>query len=191
MGEDLPALMRDQHADLRALLADLARQPAVTELIQGPQLRARRRLLRTLQHTFLAQTAPRMRYLWPVLRATWPDGRSYTRRAWDKARVVEYRMAKREWLGERDAAVTDLEEHLASDLEDYVSLEERQLPRLEGPPHRTGIDGAALASRLRKTEGWPTRPHPDLPRSPRLAALMLRPLALTDRALDPLTRPTE
>jgi hypothetical protein len=191
MSSDLADLLRAQHADLRALLADLARQPAVTEQILGPQLRARRRLMRRIQHVFLAQTAGRIRYLWPAFRSAWPEGRSYTERAWSSARVIEYRMAKREWYGERDEAIADLEDQIASDIEEQVGFEERQLPRLEGRADRTGIDGTGLARRLRAGGPWPTRPHPDLPRSARLASMMLRPLAVTDRVLDQLARPTE
>lgn len=189
MTSDLAELLREQHADMRALLTNLARQPAVTETIQGPQLRARRRLMETIQHTFLAHTGARLRYLWPALRNAWPDGRSYTMRAWDQARAIEYRLAKRDWFGERDAAVTDLEDRIASDIEEYLALEERQLPRLAATI--AGADGTTLAGRLRSGGPWPTRPHPDVPRSPRLASLMLRPLAVTDRVLDRLRRPME
>lgn len=190
MSSDLAALLRDQHTEMRALLADLARQPAVSETILGPQLRARRRLMQRLQETFLAQTAMRLRYLWPALRA-WPDGRSYTSRAWRLARVTEARMAKRPWFGERDGALNDLEAEIAAGIEEQLALEERQLPRFAGETDRIGLDATSVAGQLRSDRPWPTRPHPDIPRSARLAALMLRPLAVTDRVLDRLGRPTE
>lgn len=191
MSSDVASLLRDQHAEMRGLLADLARQPAVTETILGPQLRARRRLMRTIQHTFLAHTAARLRYLWPALRTAWPAGQTYTGRAWDRARVIEHRMAKREWFGERDGAITDLEAQIAAGIEEQLTLEEPQLTRLDGLTEEQGVDGRTLAEQLRSGGPWPTRPHPDLPRSPRLAALVLRPLAVTDRVLDRLERATE
>lgn len=188
---NLAALLGGQHGEMRTLLAALARQPAVSETITGPQLRARRRLMRTLEHRFVAQTAQRLRYVWPALDTAWPDGSAYTSLAWDRARTIEYRMAKRAWYGERDEAVTALEDHIASEITEYVAFEERQLPRLDGPTDRTGVDGMRIADRLGTGGPWPTRPHPDLPRSRRLAALMLRPLALADRIADRLAPPRE
>jgi hypothetical protein len=181
MDDDLPDLIRAQHAQLRELVAQLGRQPAVTELVLGPQLRARRRVMRTIERTFLAQQAARLRHLWPALRRAWPDGRSYTRRAWARTRTIESQMAKRRWVGERDGALTDLDDRIAADILALMATEARQLPRMEGPDDRTGLDGTSLARRLGDRGPWPTRPHPDVPRAQGLASLAHRPLAVADR----------
>jgi hypothetical protein len=184
MEHDLPGLIRRQHADLRELIVLLERQPAVTEQILEPQLRARDTVLRTFERRFLAYQAARMRYLWPALRAAWPDGRSYTSRAWERTRLVEYRMLKRRWLGERDRTTTDLERHMVDDVEELLTGEERQLARLAGPAEDVGFDATEVAEQMRTGGPWPTRPHPDVPGSLRLAATLQRPLALADRVLD-------
>lgn len=191
MEHDLADLIRAQHAQMHGLLAQLGRQPAVTELVLGPQLRARRRVMRTVERTFLAQQAARLRHLWPALRRTWPDGRSYTGRAWARTRTIEYLMAKRRWSGERDAALTDLEDRIASGIVSLMATEARQLPRMEGPDDRTGLDGTSLAQRVGSEGLWPTRPHPDVPRSQRLASLVHRPLALADRVHERCGHTTE
>jgi hypothetical protein len=191
MEHDLPDLIRDQHAEMRGLLAQLSRQPAVTEQILGPQLRARRRLMRTIEQTFLAHQAARLRHLWPALRRAWPDGRSYTQRAWQQTRAIENQMAKRRWIGDRDATATDLDDQIASDIDELMSWEAAQLARMEGPADRTGLDGTSLTTRLGSRGPWPLRPHPDVPRSPRLAAILHRPLAVTDRVLERCAHTTE
>jgi hypothetical protein len=93
-------------------------------------------------------------------------------------------MAKRQWLGERDEAANDIEDHIAADIERQIEAEEWQLVRLEGPSDRTGLDGTALAARLRSGGPWPSRPHPDVPRAPWLAARLQRLLGLSDRVLE-------
>jgi hypothetical protein len=191
MTDDLADLLRDQHAEMRDLLARLALQPAVTEHVQGPQLRARRRLIIDIRRTFLAQETARLRHLWPALRAAWPDGRVYTSEARTKGRVVEYLFAKRQWFEERDGAANDLEDQIASHIEDLLVAEARHLPRLDGPARRTGIDTTTVARRMQRAAPCPTRPHPDLPRSHALASLLLRPLSVTDRVLDHCSRATE
>lgn len=181
MGHDVPDRIRAQHADLRRLIEKLDRQPAVTEQILQPQLRARRQVFRTLQRTFVAYQSARLRHLWPVLRRAWPDGRVYTDQAWKQTRRIEDRMAKRPWLGERDEATTDLDRQIAVGIEALLTAEEDQLPRLEG----------TTMSRRLGDGYWPTRPHPDVPRAQRLASILQRPLALSDRVLDRCAHTTE
>jgi Hemerythrin HHE cation binding domain len=191
MGRDLPDLIRDQHAELRELLAELCRQPEVTERILGPQIRARERLLQQIRRVYLAQQAARLRYLWPRLRAASPEGRSYTDRAWAQTRAVEARMAKREWFGERDEVRNELDHTISWGIQKQLVLEERELGRIADASSRGELDGPTLVRRLSSRGPWPTRPHPDVPASPRLASIAKRPLALSDRLLDRLAHDTE
>jgi hypothetical protein len=190
MGHDLPDLIRAQHVHVRGLLADLDRQPEVTERILQPQLRARARCFRNLRHTFVGHQSARLRHLWPALRRAWPDGRAHTDRAWEQTRAIEYRMTKRQWLDDRDEATTDLDHRIAADIESLLSAEEAQIARLEGTADGVGLEDTSVARGL--ADGfWPTRAHPDVPRSQRLASLLHRPLALSDRVLDRCAHTTE
>lgn len=192
---ELSAALGDEHDEMRVLLADLARQPPITETITGPELRARRRAMLCVQRAFFIQLALRLRYVWPALSTASPGGRAYVARAWNRSRLIQVRMAKRQWCGERDVALNDLEAHISSEIAEFLRQEARHLARLDGTGDGSAdagrLDAVALEVRRQSGAPWPTRPHPDLPRSPRLARLMLRPLALTDRALDRLSRPME
>jgi hypothetical protein len=184
MGSELLDLIRSQHAELRSLLARLERQPAYTELMLGPQVRARERAFQAVQHAYLAQQSLRLRHLWPALGRAWPDGGSYADQAWAQTRSVQARMAKRQWFGERDETKNRLEAEIAWGVRRQLVLEERQLGRLERAVETSAIDGATLVRRLGGSRPTPTRPHPDVPLSRRLAAALQAPLALADRLVD-------
>lgn len=191
MRDDLADVIRGQHAVLRDLLAELERQPAVSELILGPQLRVRERLARLIERTFLAHQAARLRHLWPALRADSAEGRTYADQAWSETRTVEALMAKRRWFGERDTTANDLDDRIASRILALMAAEERQLARIEELADRTGRDRTTWARQLNGSGPWPTRAHPDVPRSLRLASIIYRPLAVRDRVADRLAHPTE
>ena len=191
MGRDLPTVIRSQHAELRELLAQACRQPQVTEHTLGPQLRARERVLKKVRHRYLAHQSARLCYLWPPLRRISPDGRAYTDRAWAQTRAVEARMAKRDWFGERDQVRNQLDDTIAWGIQKQLVMEERQLGRIEAASDSGDLDGTTVARRLTSSGPWPTRPHPDVPSSYRLAAIVKRPLALTDRLVDSFAHRTE
>ena len=189
MAHDLAEVIRGQHAELRDLLAHLARQPRVTEQTLQPQLRARDHALADVQRVFLAHQGARLRHLWPALRRI-PDTGDYVARALQETRAVEHCLAKRRWYGDRDETANELDDQIASGIETHLEMEERELARLAESGRLAALDTAELARLLARDGLWPTRPHPDVPRSPRLAVLLQRPLALTDRVVDRLALAT-
>lgn len=99
-------------------------------------------------------------------------------------------MAKRDWFGERDEARNELDDAVAWGIRKQLALEKRHLELLADAADGGQLDGTTLARRL-SGGSWPTRPHPDVPTSPRLASIAKRPLALGDRLMDRLAHATE
>jgi hypothetical protein len=188
--QDATQLVEEQHRLLRGLLDDLERQPAVTERILGGQLRARQELVRTIERTFVQQEAAKHRHLWPVLRRALPDGDTVVHEAIVQCREIEHRLVKLRWFGDRDGAVNDVVAALVDDVRVHLDFEREQLTRLRQHPTEQDLD--EVAARM-SSRGWvrPTRPHPDLPGSRRLAGLLGIPMALVDHLLDAVAfRPT-
>lgn len=190
MDQDATQLVEEQHRLLRGLLDDLDRQPAVTERILGGQLRARQELLHSIERTFVQQEAAKHRHLWPVLRRALPDGETVVHEAIVQCRQIEHQLVKLRWFGDRDSEVDDVVAALVDDVRSHLAFEHRQLSRLRRHPPEQDLD--EVAARM-SSRGWarPTRPHPDLPGSRRLAGLLGIPMALVDHLLDAFAfRPT-
>ena len=188
--QDAIQLVEEQHRRLRALLEDLERQPAVTERILGGQLRARQELVRTIERTFVQQEAAKHRHLWPVVGRALPDGDAVSREAIVQCREIEHQLVKVRWFGDRDSEVNDVIAALAERIRAHLAFEHEQLTRLRR--HRPEQDLGKVAARM-SSRGWarPTRPHPDLPGSRRLAGLLGIPMAVVDHLLDTFAfRPT-
>lgn len=190
MDVDATQLVADQHALLRRLLDDLERQPAVTERILGGQLRAKFELLDAIRRAFVQQEAAKHRHLWPVVRRALPDGADVARRALRDCREIEHLMVKLRWFGDRDSEVEEVVAALVERLREHLAFESEQLHRLRLNPPEEDL-GEVAARMTTRTWARPTRPHPDLPRSARLAGLLGVPLALVDHLMDACAfRPT-
>jgi len=175
---------------LRGLLEDLERQPAVTERILGGQLRARQELVRTIERTFVQQEVAKHRHLWPVVRRALPDGDAVSREAIVQCREIEHQLVKLRWFGDRDSEMNDVIAALAEEIRAHLAFEHEQLTRLRRHPPEQDL--REVAARM-SSRGWarPTRPHPDLPGSRRLAGLLGIPMAVVDHLLDACAfRPT-
>jgi hypothetical protein len=179
---DAVTLLARQHEEMLRLLADLARQPTVSEHIQGGQLRRREQTLQRIGRCFVTQEGAKQRYLWPLLRRAWPDGAAIVAAARARKQQAEELLIKLRWLGDRDVQVNDATDALAAVLREHIAIESRHLGRL-----RRGVpapDLAALGDKLAGPHLLPTRPHPDLPSSPLAVALLGPVVAVTDRVVD-------
>jgi hypothetical protein len=188
--QDATQLVEEQHRLLRGLLEDLERQPAVTERILGGQLRARQELVRTIGRTFVHQEAAKHGHLWPVVRRALPDGATVVREAIAQCRRIEHHLVKLRWFGDRDAEMDDVIAAMAEKIRDHLAFEHQHLARLRR--HAPEAELRQVAARM-SSRSWarPTRPHPDLPGSGRLAGLLGTPMGVVDHLLDAVAfRPT-
>jgi hypothetical protein len=187
---DATQLVEEQHRLLRGLLDDLERQPAVTERILGGQLRARQELVRSIERTFVQQEAAKHRHLWPVVRRALPDGTTVVREAIAQCRSIEHHLVKLRWFGDRDGEMDDVVAAMTEEIRGHLAFEHQHLARLRR--HAREADLRQVAARM-TSRGWarPTRPHPDLPVSRRLAGMLGIPMAVVDHLLDAFEfRPT-
>jgi Hemerythrin HHE cation binding domain len=180
---DLVIVLARQHAQCQGLLASLARQPPVSDHIHGPDLRRRHQLVERIRREFAAQELAKQRYLWPLIRGAWPDGDAVAAASVRQKRRCEELLIKLRWLGDRDEIVNKVVSGLIAALGEYIGLEDGYLSRLH---HTVGEDILeAAGTRLARPRRLPvTRPHPDLPASPRAARLLGLPLAVVDHVID-------
>lgn len=185
---ELTEVILAPHVGVRELLAALGRQPAVTERTLQPQLRGRRQVVDSLGRAFVGLQSVRLRYWWPEIRRLSPEAAEHADRAWRDTRGIEQLMARRQWYGEHDPTTGQLDQRIATGVEQVLDREDGELHRLTASGELALLDCARLAVRLSKPGRWPTRPHPDVPRSARLAAVMQGLLARTDLVLDRCAR---
>jgi hypothetical protein len=181
--DDVVTVLSRQHDDLRRLMRDIEREPSVSQRAKGGDLRRLQTLTDDLRRCFVIHERSKERYLWPVLRRAWPDGDVISRAARLRAQHVEKRFIKLCWLGERDAHANAVLDEALARIQEHISLEGHLLGRIRlSLPGEVGEEiGAKFA---RRQLLLPTRPHPDMPISPRVAAVLGPVIGLADRVVE-------
>lgn len=180
---DAIEVVEAQHLRVGALLARCLQLQPVDEHTRGPDMRERQAILRTLRRHLAQTEAAKERYLYPVVRDVLPDGRDVERRLLRSKVAAEERLLKLRWYGDRDPRLTEGTEALVAQVREHLDDEAHVLARLReaAPPELLAETGRRLE---RMTPRAPTRPHPDMPTSPWVAALTWRLVAVLDRLRD-------
>jgi Hemerythrin HHE cation binding domain len=181
--DDVVTVLSRQHDELGRLMRAIEREPQIGAGASGRDLRRLQVMIDDLRRCFVIHERSKERYLWPVLRRAWPDGDAIFRAARLHKRHVEERLVKLRWLSERDAYASEVLDEVLAGIQEHISLENHLLGRIRRSLPREILEevGARLA---RKQFLVPTRPHPDMPVSPRVAAVLGPVIGLADRLIE-------
>jgi hypothetical protein len=181
--EDAVTVLAGQHGHMAELIREIERQPAIGEQSMGGDLRRFQELLEELRRYFVVHETVKLRYLWPVLRREWPDGDAIAGAARAQKVHAEELFIKLRWLSERDVHANAVTAELLGVIREHVRLESHFLGRLHGTFSGAALKG--IGDRLNRRQVLaPTRPHPDMPSSPRLAAVLAPVTGLVDRVVE-------
>lgn len=181
--QDAVTVLAGQHRRMEQLMDDVRRLLPITEHCTGGELRRLQERLEELRRYFVSHETVKLRYLWPVLRRAWPDGGAITAAARGQKLRAEELFIKLRWLSERDVHVNDVAQELLTVISGHVALESHFLGRLRRtfPPETLTRIGDRLT---RRQVLAPTRPHPDMPSSSALVAVLAPVIGLVDRLVE-------
>lgn len=181
--EDAVTVLAAQHSHMEQLMRDIERLPPVTERSAGGQLRRFQELLEDLRRYFVVRETVKLRYLWPVLRHEWPDGDAIADAARAQKLQAEELFIKLRWLSERDVQVNNVKKELLTVIREHIRLETHFMGRLRRTLPHEALQ--AIGDRLNRRQVLaPTRPHPDMPSSPILVAVLAPVTGLVDRLIE-------
>lgn len=148
------------------------------------------RALHALRACVCAQETAKERVLWPLVAEHLDHGEALEAAALDKKQHLEQLLLKMQWVDDRTAAMDRLLREFLVALREHMLVEVEVLAALEVlPPDRLPPDRLTEAGRklLHIALRAATRPHPDLPPSPRLAVVLTPVVSLLDRMRDTLS----
>jgi hypothetical protein len=181
--EDAVTVLAGQHGHVAELIREIERQPAIGEQSMGGDLRRFQELIEELRRYFVVHETVKLRYLWPVLRREWPDGDAIAGAARAEKLHAEELFIKLRWLSERDVHVNAVTAELLTVIREHIRLESHFLGRLHDTFPGEALEG--FGDRLNRRQVLaPTRPHPDMPSSPRLVAVLAPVTGLVDRVVE-------
>ncbi|MEV7073808.1 hemerythrin domain-containing protein [Streptomyces sp. NPDC091972] len=151
-------------------------------------LRQREEILKQVVQLVFSHAFAEETVLWPVVRASVPDGEDLTARVEEEHQQINDLVADIERLPAGDPGREDkVQRAFALIRQDIRDEEDLLLPRLQEAVHTARLRtlGTTWAA-VRQTA--PTRPHPVVPRRPPGNALLGVPLSVYDRVRDALGR---
>lgn len=172
-------------AELQEVMTELRRLRPVGHDMAGDDIRRRQELLGRLRRQFVGREILVQRYVVPAVKRALPGGAQLADRILAGKLELEGILVRLPWYHERDPILNELDDHLLNGLKDQLALEHRVLAALEAV--MAPAAQAALGARIATGPRWtPTRPHPDTPPSPLLAAMLSPLVATLDRLRDRL-----
>jgi len=181
----LVALLRTWQSHTRTLLDDLHPQPHPEGVLPAPELAERAAALRRLRWTMLPRESRKQRFLAPSLRRhlySNDDLRALDELV-DRKLAFERQLVVLRWVDERSRLFDQELTELIDKVIGYLRCEATLLSRLA-----TQVPAAEQADVMRSLTspgGWLlVQPHPDIPRTRWIAAVMEPVAALLDRLRD-------
>lgn len=185
-GTPLVDVLVDWQRETRRLVRQVPVGDHPEGVLPSDELAERSEALRRLRRTLLPRETRKQRFVWPLIESCLDDGVRLLDEIKSRKRLFEQEMIMMRWADERSRAFDGRVETFLDEVGEYVSFEQRLLPRIA-----TEIPGAAqrdAAERLLNDRTlYPVAPHPDLPATP-LAAVLIGPVAgVVDRLRDRFT----
>ncbi len=184
----LVALLRTWQSHTRALLADVRPEPHPEGVLPVADLARRGEALRRLRWTMMPRESRKRRFLSPRVRRHLfsDDDKAALDELVERKLAFEKQFTLLRWVDERSRLFDDELNELIDQVEGFLECEEKLLPRIA-----TQVP-AAVQSDVFERLTAPSRlsivqPHPDVPRSRWLAAVIEPIAALLDRLRDRLS----
>lgn len=181
---DVFEILRQDHEQVKAMLARLERGPNVRTGASGAQLEERKKLAEQVIIEESKHEAVEEEYFWPAVRAQGAEGEKVATEAVKQEQEAKQLLAELDKLEPTDERFETLLIKFIADAREHITFEETQA----WPVLRVRIsaeEAAELGGKLTKgKDSAPTRPHPHTPPSEGVLKAAGPVVAAADKARD-------